>query len=1006
MRTVFVAISLIAFELLSCSKPDQPVEHSPETSLADLKVHDGLDVGLFASEPMFSNPTNISVDARGRVWVCEAYNYRNELNPKNPVKKEGDRIMILEDTDGDGKADKSKIFYQGTDVNAALGICVLGNRIFVSCSPNVFVFTDENGDDIPDKKEVLFTGIHGEQHDHGMHTFTFGPDGRLYFNLGNEGKLLLSPEKDTITDIHGRKVFTNGKPFRQGLAIRAELDGSKVEVIGHNFRNNYELAVDPFGTVWQTDNDDDGNKSTRVNYVMEQGNYGYSDELTGAGWSMRRTNIEKQIPSRHWHLNDPGVVPNVLHNGAGSPAGLTYYEGDLLPEVFRGQLIHAEPGQNVVRAYAVENDGAGYKGEIVKLLEGQKDQWFRPVDVATGPDGSLFVADWYDPGVGGHQVGDLDRGRIYRLAPAGTTYTSQAVDLRSSGGAVKALLNPNMDIRYQGWTALAAMGDEAEAELSKLWRSENKRQRAQALWLLTKLESVREKYFNEAIADADPDIRITALRCAKRYDYKLPELCEKLASDGSAQVRREVALSIKGNNTAKAASIWTRLAQQYDGKDRWYLEALGISAYGNWDLYFSAWLKSAGKSWNNEANRDIVWRSRSRHALPLLAELIAAADNEEMLRYFRAFDFHDHPTKQNVLAGLVERSDDEKLVFALKHMDPSKVKVTPVMKAKLSKVLDIYKGKIEFVELSSSFGLKEKSNDLLDLAVNYPDSVAGKEAVKVLVNWDRSDLIEKVVYGKDNEKAQNLIKALSSEMGNRGVMSMMEKLLMDTTKDAELRKQVVRSFIGPWEAEDRLLAMAKDKKIPKDLHLAAAGALQTAWRANIREGAAKYLQMPGTKGAAALPSISILAEKEGNSGNGKEVFKNVCSNCHRVGGEGVDFGPDLTEIGDKLPKEALYKAILFPDQGISFGYEAYQVKLKDGSQAFGRILSETEENIEIQYLNTRQTVKKSEVVSRTVLTNSLMPNNLQATMTEAELVDLVQYLSELRKKDLAQAAPH
>ena len=104
---------------------------------------------------MLTNPTNIDVDARGRVWVCEAYNYRNEFNPKNPVKKEGDRILILEDTDGDGKADKQKIFYQGTDVNAALGICVLGNKVIISSRPNVLIFTDENGDDKPDKKEIL-----------------------------------------------------------------------------------------------------------------------------------------------------------------------------------------------------------------------------------------------------------------------------------------------------------------------------------------------------------------------------------------------------------------------------------------------------------------------------------------------------------------------------------------------------------------------------------------------------------------------------------------------------------------------------------------------------------------------------------------------------------------------------------------------------------------------------------------------------------------------------------
>ena len=219
--------------------------------------------------------------------------------------------------------------------------------------------------------------------------------------------------------------------------------------LGNNFRNNYEVAIDPYGTLWQSDNDDDGNKGTRINYVMEYGNFGYRDEMTGASWSARRTNMEKEIPLRHWHLNDPGVVPNILQTGAGSPSGITVYEGDMLPEVFRGQIIHAEPGNNVVRSYLIENDGAGYKASIVNILESQKDQWFRPIDVAVAPDGSLFVADWYDPGVGGHQAGDVDRGRIYRIAPAKTDYKISATDVTSIEGAIAALLNPNAVIRFK-----------------------------------------------------------------------------------------------------------------------------------------------------------------------------------------------------------------------------------------------------------------------------------------------------------------------------------------------------------------------------------------------------------------------------------------------------------------------------------------------------------------------------------------------------------------------------
>ncbi|MFN4147057.1 MAG: PVC-type heme-binding CxxCH protein, partial [Runella sp.] len=187
------------------AKLSQEEKHDLKYAEGALEVAEGVEAKLFASEPVITNPTNIDIDHRGRVWVLEAYNYRPAITG-NPTKKEGDRILILEDTNGDGKADVSKIFYQGPEIEAPLGILVMGNRVLVSQSPYVWLFTDENGDDRADKKEIIFQGIKGEQHDHGMHAFTFGPDGKFYFNFGNSGEQLLDGKGQPVLDQNGDPI--------------------------------------------------------------------------------------------------------------------------------------------------------------------------------------------------------------------------------------------------------------------------------------------------------------------------------------------------------------------------------------------------------------------------------------------------------------------------------------------------------------------------------------------------------------------------------------------------------------------------------------------------------------------------------------------------------------------------------------------------------------------------------------------------------------------------------
>lgn len=1018
IKPLALAPLLAVVTFFSCQSPSQHKEDAynsltqeekllPENALKGIMVAEGLEATLFASEPVITNPTNIDIDHRGRVWVCEAYNYRPEITGNAP-KAEGDRIVILEDTDGDGKSDKSTIFYQGPELNAPLGIWVMGNKAIVSQSPYVWLFTDTDGDDKADKKEIIFQGIEGEQHDHGMHAFVFGPDGKFYFNFGNEGMQIKDAQGNTVKDVTGKEVSTEN--YKQGLVFRSNLDFSEFEVLGQNFRNNYEVAVDSYGTMWQSDNDDDGNKGVRINYVMEYGNYGYTDEMTGAGWRANRTNKEEEIPQQHWHLNDPGVVPNLLQTGAGSPTGMAIYEGRLLPEVFWDQMIHTDAGPSVVRAYPVTKNGAGYNASIVNIMEGHRDQWFRPSDVCVAPDGSLFVSDWYDPGVGGHQVGDLERGRIYRIAPKDHAYQVPKVDVASYSGAIEALQNPNLSVRYLAWQKLNSMGDAAEEELVKLFKShENPRIRARALWLLSKIPGKGENHLTTALQDPSADIRIVALRAARQLKINLFPYLSSLVNDADAQVRRECAIALRHLNTPEASSLWATLANQHDGNDRWYLEALGIGADGQWDRYFSAWLdQQHNKELNSNAQKDIVWRARTAKAIPYLASLASNHQEslDQRLRYFRAFDFNANgPEKSKALLDMIngnvsgEHAGDAMRLkkLALTHLDPSTIRRSAIARQTLSEVLAEVDGTMEYVEMVQRHGLKEENPKLLQLAIDQSDLQIGRAAAATLLQQGGDHLVRQALKKSDEATSLAMMTAIRG-IGSSLSLQLLEEVAFDDSIPLPLRREATAAIGRSYGGENRILELLRSKKLPDNLIASAVTGVSNAWRQDVRTEAATYLPQQATGNDTSLPPISELLPLTGEIEKGKAVFNKTCSICHQVGDYGTDFGPKLTEIGSKLSKEAQYLSIIHPDAGISFGYEGYRIDLKDGSTMGGIISSRTETDIDLKLPDGSVVpVKTSDVAAITQLENSMMPAGLQHTMTKEDLVNLVEYLMSLKR---------
>ena len=981
-----------------------------------LVVPEGLEATLFAAEPLLSSPSDIDVDSRGRVWVCEVLNYRG----KKETRPEGDRILVLEDTDGDGRADTQTVFHQGRDIDSALGICVIGEgpgrKVIVACAPDVFIFHDDDGDLKADRRESLFTKTGQPQHDHSVHAFVVGPDGRLYFNFGNTGKGVHDRDGKPVIDRFGNAVLDTGKPYRQGMVFRCRPDGTDFEVLGHNFRNNYEVAVDSFGTLWQSDNDDDGNRGVRINYVMEYGNYGYKDEVTGASWQAARTNMEPDSPERHWHLNDPGVVPNLLQTGNGSPCGICVYEGSLLPERYRGALLHCDAGPNVVRSYHVTPAGAGFTATMEPLVDGAADKWFRPCDVCVAPDGSVIVADWYDPGVGGHGMADTEKGRIYRIAPKGAAWTVPPVDLTSVAGALAALASPNLCTRAVALKRLAEEPDAAAAALAKAAsEATDMRLKARLAWAEGMLPGRSAAVIDRLAAEPDAALRCIALRMCRLTRGDVLGLVEKLLGDESPAVRREAAIALRGMAGEPADRAWAELASRHTAGDRWETEALGIGAdsvtgFGGpsqWDGRLAAWRTRVGEDWKTPAGREIVWRSRAADTPRLLCELIGdpAITTAESLALVRALDFQDPAAVHQAVQAAVPSfgAPDEKLRVILPELvmrlEPSAAENAEIIK-RIDEVAGYVAGTQVFVDLVQRFKLRDRVPAVIALAAtpSTAEQLAVSAAAAAVALGDEATLRDGVAAA-DAVALPALLSAIGTS-GSGRAQTLLDSILSDADASAEMKAAAVLGLGRSQAGARRLVTLAEQEQLTGMLPQAAAAVIALSPWADIKQAAAKVLPMPQAKGGGALPTIADLSQRgRGNPSRGKAVFAGAgtCAKCHVVGDEGKAVGPNLSGIGTKLSRVALYEAILAPSAAISHNYETYTAVLDDGRAVTGLLVSQSPAEVVIRGADGIDVTMKADAVEELVKQPvSLMPADLAAALTVDELVDLVAWLETLR----------
>lgn len=348
--------------------------------------------------------------------------------------------------------------------------------------------------------------------------------------------------------------------------------------------------------------------------------------------------------------------------------------------------------------------------------------------------------------------------------------------------------------------------------------------------------------------------------------------------------------------------------------------------------------------------------------------------------------------------------DAEKLAIAIEALNRLKgmdLEANAAVKTAVYKVLGQVRGRPQFVEIVRDFKIKDQDAELLQVALKNADNATGVDAFQMILENGSTDILKGVLEGSNRDHAA-LLTVLAGNSGANQIAPLLKPVIEQSRFDLPLRQQALRALLKVETGVASILASAIEGKLLDDLKpLASTELTKVRWE-NLRAQAAQILPPGGAAQAAKqLPPVSELVKRTGNPMRGANIYRREdtgCIRCHQIHNEGIDFGPKLTEIGTKLGKEALYEAILNPSAGVSFGFEAWALELKNGDEHFGLIVSETADEIALKaQTGIVSRYRKTDVVRKDQQKTSIMPAGLEQTMTESELIDLVEYLTTLKK---------
>ena len=944
---------------------------SAEEAVRRMKVADGFEVRLVASEPTIRQPLTLSFDERGRIWVIQYLQYPNpaglkalkvdqylrttydrvpEPPPAGP--KGADKVTILEDKDKDGYYETAKDFVTG--LNLATGLCLGHGGAFVVQPPYLLFYPDKNRDDVPDgDPEVLLSGF-GIEDTHAMaNSLIWGPDGWLYGAAGSTSTSLV-----------------RGVGFQQGVWRY------------HPITKAFELFAEGGGNTWGLDFDRHGNTIAGTNFGGSAMLHHWQGAYYLKGFS------------KHGPLHNPNTygyfehVPYTGFKGGHVTCGGTIYQGGAFPKEFNDQYIAANVLSNDIYWHIVERKGSSFVNRHGGDLLISGDKWFRPIDTLVGPDGAVYIVDWHDARanhVDPRDNWDKTNGRIYRIARKNAPAPSGP--FQATNEAIVALLkHPNIWYRNEARRLLAERRDPAVLPLLRKELAEAKS--AEPLWALYVGGGFEESLAKDLLAHSNEDVRMWAIRLqgdTKKIGSAFRDALVALAkTEPSPYVRAQMACTAKRLPAADAFPIVRELLQRTD-------DAIDLQ------IPLLLWWAIEDKALSD---RDLVLGlldTPERWKAPITRKAIV----ERIARRYATEG--DYASCAKLLADAPGKDFQNLLVLGMDKALEGR---------RLEKIPDALVGPV-----AAMLQAEPANTTLLSFAVRLGSTEAYGDVLRLLAqkNLKEADAIALITLlgqvGRPDGVAILLPYLQSGGAGVKGAALAALQPFQDPAVAAAVL-QAFPSLLGPLRSRALSLLTARVPSALSLVNAVDAGAIKPAevpvaelqrmaayenadLNARIQKHWGKVgAPTPGEKQAQMASIRNILSKNrgEGDRARGKAIFTKTCAVCHTLWGEGNKIGPDIT-TADRKNLDVLAMNIIEPSAVIRIEYGATQILTTDGQVLVGLVVEQSEGALTLLDANNNKTVvPKSRIQVSKSSALSLMPEKLLDPLTDPEILDFFAYV--------------